>query len=827
MIPYRRPFILLACLLLSGLAACSPTPTPRYYQTWTYADLRAMGPAGLPNPELDLVALYTRRIGSEVQVRLDALDLPASNNYDLYLALDTGPGGARSLPIDAAAGFDWDFLVELPASGDIRVFAPDPSSPTGLQARPGMGVRIVRDPVLDMLTVSLNAAGLDTRTGFRAAFLGAFNLGGSNFGVQAFITPAGSPLVASSLGPARSDGVPPPPARTLFAFWDSLSAYTPAQALRRWDGAHTGPLGGRHGLGNLLRAAHDTGTPLVLLDLASPANLAALDYVGGLGLVKELADSGLLVLPQALPGSPGSPGLASLLPGWAWPQAAAASRQAALDFGLPASPFLFASSGLLPGRAGTVQGPTGSPFGDLPTPAPVVFLPRPADPSGPAAFPVARWQDRRIVFIPQPGAAPAPEQVSPDGPSIEVRRALVQAALQAAQDPGETPGEAPLLVLGGDLPASTWGDPHSARAAFQYLAVHPWVQELAAPDLLALRPSGPVSISPTLQPSLSSEPALLPVSGLSRLPANALEAAAWQAALALLDPVYPASPGLPALRGRYSGQVGALLAGARWAANPTSQASCSADPDQDGQAECVLATQNFYAIFEPQSGALAWAFARDPQGVHQVVGVSSQLASGLSEPSTWNLEGGLSADPQVLAGAFADTVGNSPVGGPYQASLSGDALTFTSPGGLLRKTFRLTAAGLRLEYHTTTSLTVRIPLTVDPWVRFSPGWSRRYGASREGSGWLWELRPLDPQGQPSLPADNLNLFTQPAAQDRLKVELRGPAGMNFYAFTESLAFISVPEDPNREYSPGHYLPFPTGMAEATAQGDFTFEIGLR
>ena len=69
----------------------------------------------------------------------------------------------------------------------------------------------------------------------------------SMFFFQAELTPADgllcdiSPLI-------YSNSSLPTPAYLLLAFWDTLPASTPIQLLRRWDGAHTGPYGQRHGL---------------------------------------------------------------------------------------------------------------------------------------------------------------------------------------------------------------------------------------------------------------------------------------------------------------------------------------------------------------------------------------------------------------------------------------------------------------------------------------------------------------------------------------------------------------------------------------------------
>ena len=78
------------------------------------------------------------------------------------------------------------------------------------------------------------------------------------------------------------------------SFWDVFPAATPAQALRRWDGAHTGPRGERHGLKHILDNAGRYGIPVALLDLKTPASLAALNYMGITPQIQNLASLGLL-----------------------------------------------------------------------------------------------------------------------------------------------------------------------------------------------------------------------------------------------------------------------------------------------------------------------------------------------------------------------------------------------------------------------------------------------------------------------------------------------------------------------------------------------------
>ncbi len=95
-------------------------------------------------------------------------------------------------------------------------------------------------------------------------------------------------MLADVVHDVRSDAQPPVNrAPVLVAFWDAFPVTTPAQALRRWDGAHTGPLGERHGLLHILDAAGQYSVPVALLDIKNPASLAALDFMGNIPGIKE------------------------------------------------------------------------------------------------------------------------------------------------------------------------------------------------------------------------------------------------------------------------------------------------------------------------------------------------------------------------------------------------------------------------------------------------------------------------------------------------------------------------------------------------------------
>ncbi len=81
--------------------------------------------------------------------------------------------------------------------------------------------------------------------------------------LQVFTTAPGALDVVDQTPSFLANGIQlVPRAPLLLAFWDTLPAATPAQALRRWDGAHTGPFGKRHGLFRLLQTSAEAGVPV-------------------------------------------------------------------------------------------------------------------------------------------------------------------------------------------------------------------------------------------------------------------------------------------------------------------------------------------------------------------------------------------------------------------------------------------------------------------------------------------------------------------------------------------------------------------------------------
>ncbi len=779
-------FIIIISQLLS---ACIPISGVSPSQKWSYADLRSLSKPGDIPPYYDLIAVYTRNAGTDFQIRLDFLDLDSTPKVDIYLALDTQVGGTDWLPLGIKADLQWDTLLVLAADGSPQALKPPGKSPislSDLQPRHDLIPRILRDPYMDNVVVSLNRASLAPPQPI--------------YHLQVFVAPAGENLVVDSLGPLSSEAFPPPQTPVLLAFWNTFPAFTPAQALRRWDGAHTGPFGERHGLQVLLSAVRRNQVPVILLDLKSPASLSALDYIEAFPKIRALLDDKLLVLPDAVPDSliqlpvetlqpatttlPGAestvmgfPSYENSLPDWAQSRAIAEGRQISLRFGLQVGRILY------------------TPYLTSEPPDRYSLIFTPLNENQPVL-----WKD--WILIPLPSMAPQ-FQPSIDGPTIDLRRAMLENAAS-----GE-PGNPPLIILGGDLPKSAWGDPESAEMTLRYIANHPWIKPLNIDDLMSMRNTVKVmDFSPQVLPvQLSPQTALVPscsslidqLNPSCSFPRNAITQAAWQAYLALFASLPQNPPITPAIRTGFIGQIKEILFAAGWAADPVPQITCDVDPDQDGQPECILASKSIFGLIELDGARLAYLFALSPTGAHQLVGPSTQFFINTSDLSAWDTTGVSPKDPNSSPGAFTEYP--HPVD-QYTPTLATDRISFVNIDSSLTKTFRLTDQGIQVTYHSASWVTSQIPLAIDPWRRFDPNWGNQLLYEKIEGGWAWGY------------------------QDGPRLEITSSSDLGFSPFTASRTWLNLPENPNADYPPGHFLPFPMALLELHAFGDYQVQINF-
>jgi len=773
------PFCLV--LVLSCITACMPyglvPPRTSAFENWKAADLRYLQ-APDSDPQHSLIAVYQRQADFDLQIRLDVLDLTPPLDFDLYLAFDTRPGGSTALPmLGIQSGLAYELLIKIPADGLPEALDEN------LNPLPNLIPRTANHPGLGILTVSLN----------RGALPGSL----SQWGLQVFLTAAGKNFILSETPAIFPTHTHPRPAPLLLVFWDSLPAASPAQTLRRWEGAHTGPLGGRHGLSVLLQAAHDRQIPLVLADLLQPASLTGLSAAGGRARVRAAAWGGDVLLAETAFGDP-----------QAWQVSQSQSRNSAQQGGLPAGSLAFgAFTPALPGAYSSY-------FANLADRSHVVF-----------------WQGKRLVPLPTPvyraGEVTSEPQLTQAGLSLAVRQALLNAAL--SDDPTQ------LVVLGGSLPESAWGDLSAAPAAFAYIATHPWILPLRAADLQTF-PALPAAALPLpvgchdllCTPPI---PEIIPVTGsgqpapsgislpnlrlalrreLETLPPGTFSQSAWQSYLALTAPTADAR--LAGLQANALGQIGYLALAARWNNQPAARSDCTLDLDYDGLPECVLASDTWLAVLKLEGGRLVFAAQRSPHahmplqaseagsgtrsaGAAQWVGAAAQFGVGLSDPTKWQPQLGPAGDPADIPGAFAPQTGSGLYAQFTAQSVRPGQINLRAPDGSGTRTFTISGLELRVVIQSNTPQTLRIPITL-------PGGAQPPAPQLlAGEQWLW----------------------QPPSGPGLRIRVQGAETLASTSCLDSAEVMTVQENPNRAYPPGHYLPYPLAVLEAQgSQVNFIF-----
>ena len=667
----RNLYFLIAGILFSGLliACLSPSGSPpkpvSEHNEWAEA-LRALDQADTSTPAYDLTAVYLRQQDEALQIRFDLLDFDDPYELSIDLQID-----------DASAPWIEPYNLHIPSENLPARISLDPLLATAIITIPFS--EIPSHPRVDVSTPEDQITGLTLD------------------------------------GPLPTQTAP-----LLLTFYDTFAARFPAEALRACDGAHSGPRGERHGLKHLLDAAEEYQVPLILLDLKKPENLSALDAMGLLPRVQELAEQGWLILPEN-----------------------SSDHSDEAQFGFSPSPSLYDP---LPGPWSKYDGR-------------FVF--------SDDTFHLYHWVRfpmDSITYIPIATETDA-NQPTPNGPSLEIRRALLETALNADKKD--------LLVLGGSFANSTWGSPDMVGHTLAYIASRPYIKLLSETDLPRF-------------PTVSGRPTLLHQQS--------------DAIFFKMNNDYA----------RFNGRV--MDYAEYWNEHlpEQTQMRCDLDIDWDDQDECILASQRFLAVLDPQGARLTYFFsvarignppesriANSRHELHQLIGPSWQVAVGLSDPSTWQPGLGEAADPGAYPGAFVDEDDPFKV---YEPAIEGDTLMFTSTDGTRAKTFHLTETGLEVKYQTQEPVTTQIPLLVDPWTRFTPGWAENYTQQNLPGGIAWGLE--------SGPMVNIQFDGE----------------IKMHAFSESLLLLNIPEDPDFDYPPGHTIPFPMAIAEVEMQDGYFLRL---
>lgn len=355
---------------------------------------------------------------------------------------------------------------------------------------------------------------------------------------------------------------------------------------------------------------------------------------------------------------------------------------------------------------------------------------------------IHRMEQAGLLALPSgspPDASFLHFELSRSGLSLEARQTLLQSAFSCLQFsapsalsvPSSTPPSVspfcPLpdpLLIGGDLQRSTWGTYEYAEPSFAWLKARPYF-------LTNFMDSTGLPVKSTGEP---------------------------------IDPIVSDL----ALAQNYAWIDPALEQAALWAQNPAPLAAC--------RDLCVLASDTFYAVFNPRGGRLVFFFA----GSEQVIGPTAQFFIGLSDRSQWDLSKGEAADPAQIMGAFADA---DDAFRPYLPEITENAIRFVAAEGR-EKTYHLTEAGLQAAF--SEPLETQIPLALSPQIRFTPGWTRKYGLERLPDGILYQV----------------------AGGPMVRIQVSAGQVRAVDSFLDAIPFIASPENPNLELSPGFFLPFP-------------------
>ncbi len=242
-----------------------------------------------------------------------------------------------------------------------------------------------------------------------------------------------------------------------------------------------------------------------------------------------------------------------------------------------------------------------------------------------------------------------------------------------------------------------------------------------------------------------------------------------------------------------------ILTAADWADKPHPIASCDIDLDYDGISECILANDYIFAVIEPDGGYIPFVFTSDINGMHQIIGPTWEFIVGLSDVTSWNIDLGVRADPDQLLGAFQDPFSHW---NRYTTKLEDRGIILEADDMSIQKIISVLPDRIHIEIRSAYQYVQysSIPLVVDPWLRYTPGWGNMYFKESAGNNFYWGIRT----------GENVGIIsTNP---------------LNEFSFNDTYSAMSRPEDPNFDYSPGHYIPFPLSVVEIKTSENYSIDV---
>jgi hypothetical protein len=702
---------------------------------WKYSDLRALDPSDTQEPNEDLIAIFTRFFEQYFQIRIDFLAFDEQAGTDIYIALDTNLGGISAIPTSNTSyilsDMEWDYLIKISDGMNFSIMN------ANSLLLDDMNDLVMIDPIQDCLIISLPRS-------YLPIYL-------SHSNIQVFTVNENTGQIFDEIAPVAIDASPPPRIKILFAFWNTFSAVTPAETLRSWAGAHSGPMSRRHGLGYLLDAADQTNTAIFILDPLTPEILSALDFIQQIPHIKSLLDRGVLIFPDLGDGQDNS---IEVINQWI-------DKSEDICFSL----FLLKNDSYCMSKRNCVFG--GNDY------AQSVNINNSCSLSYPAT------DDILLSQFP-----------------IECKKLLLSYAYNATINP---------VIIGGDFETSFFGDPSISKDFFTYIHAHPWLQILTSSDFSNIDPlksaitssnaeffshSTRQTYQSTIQNEITHSIEMSPENRITSLAANAYSII-----------IHPDNSDILLLSPEYIGQVGEMIAGANWADGPSTIHRCDVDLDYDGNDECILSNENIFMVIEPEGGYIPFAFSKDDNGIHQFIGPTWEFMLGISDQSEWNPDLGVRADAGQILGAFQDEFTNWIT---YKATVNHNEVNLISAIDGINKRITLLTDEIRIEINNFGNIqfTSYIPLVVDPWWRFYPGWGDLYIQNFIPLNYSWGIH----------------------AVQIVNIQANVPITAN--TFKDSKNILLQPEDPNYNFPPGHYLPYPMSLAKIDLSGSTSIDIRL-
>jgi hypothetical protein len=143
---------------------------------------------------------------------------------------------------------------------------------------------------------------------------------------------------------------------------------------------------------------------------------------------------------------------------------------------------------------------------------------------------------------------------------------------------------------------------------------------------------------------------------------------------------------------------------------------------------------------------------------------------------------------------------------------------------MLLKSYSLIPGGLMVCLQTAHPQAFQIPLALDPWLRFQPDWGARYGELQANAGRL----PTASGQECRLDADLPDTSTawRWGSLNGPAIEVHSTVPLRTSTFLDSRRRMGRVEDPNTEFPPGHYLPYPLALLEVQVQNSLELYIRL-